>query len=325
MVDIRGKLGKTLRGLSRVLGVSALLLLVACGRGESDRQLNHFQLEHLQSDPRVARLVGITESGRTLLLPSVHVRYKLSGRGFFESDSFVQEARCSTTYCRGDLGEEWTIDDLLDPSHEGFLKTLSLDAVGSFDTATSRSMYRDPNKLRGVAITDFPEGTNYGLWGDYGYAAAVLRAGPVSGRLEIVSVEGDIEHSPIEGEYAVVTAFAFGDTTEANPSGIGSATWRGIAEATSISTLERVQGSAEISVPNLSSPRVRLEVVILNESIGSGKWSEVMLLQGHYQAGRVGDDFVSGSFFGPRHDETYGVFDTRDYVGAFGAKRTPSE
>ena len=28
-----------------------------------------------------------------------------------------------------------------------------------------------------------------------------------------------------------------------------------------------------------------------------------------------------GNFYGPAHSEAYGVFDTGDYTGAFGAKR----
>ena len=37
--------------------------------------------------------------------------------------------------------------------------------------------------------------------------------------------------------------------------------------------------------------------------------------------GSAGRDYPEGNFHGQDHEETYGVFDTGAYIGAFGAKR----
>ena len=42
---------------------------------------------------------------------------------------------------------------------------------------------------------------------------------------------------------------------------------------------------------------------------------------GRFAAGTAGSDRVSGAFYGPAHEEAWGVFDTADWIGAFGAKR----
>ena len=44
---------------------------------------------------------------------------------------------------------------------------------------------------------------------------------------------------------------------------------------------------------------------------------------GFFEKGTAGDDFIEGRSYGPDHEEAWGVFDTCDYVGAFGAKKEP--
>ena len=48
------------------------------------------------------------------------------------------------------------------------------------------------------------------------------------------------------------------------------------------------------------------------------------LVDGAFTSGDVDtSDYLAGNFHGPDHEETYGVFDTGNYVGAFGARRNP--
>ena len=47
------------------------------------------------------------------------------------------------------------------------------------------------------------------------------------------------------------------------------------------------------------------------------------LSAGRFTAGRPGGGWLRGDFHGPDHEEAWGVFDTTDYIGAFGAKREP--
>ena len=119
----------------------------------------------------------------------------------------------------------------------------------------------------------------------------------------------------------VASAFAAGEATGTNPTGMGSATWSGIAEAASTSTFQRREGIATVTIAELSRPRVGVEINVPGFAIDSSTWTGIPLTNGHYASGTVGSDYLEGHFHGPSHEETYGVFDTGAYVGAFGAKR----
>ena len=60
-----------------------------------------------------------------------------------------------------------------------------------------------------------------------------------------------------------------------------------------------------------------------DHSIGAPGWADMPLAGGRFTAGTAGADYLGGHFHGPAHEEAWGVFDTADYIGAFGAKRTP--
>ena len=42
-----------------------------------------------------------------------------------------------------------------------------------------------------------------------------------------------------------------------------------------------------------------------------------------FAAGKVGTDYLRGTFHGPAHEGTWGKFDTTGYPGVFGEKRMP--
>ena len=108
-------------------------------------------------------------------------------------------------------------------------------------------------------------------------------------------------------------------TTGSNPSGVGGATWNGIAEATSTRTFIRRAGTALASIPDLSNPLISIDIDL--PDIVSLSWDDMRLDNGRYEAGTAGSNHLVGDFYGPDHRETYGIFDTGAYVGAFGAKR----
>ena len=303
--------GSLRKGYAVGLASAVTVLVAACGGSES-LGLSGAEREALESDPRVVRLTRIGERADTLLVPSTHLQYSLRALGESVSDRTVESMRCSSTRCSGSEGTDLSVEDLFDPSVDTYLTDVELGSREGFDTARSQVRFSLEDSIPDTEITRFPAGTEYGLWGEYGYAALAVVEGGFRGTFEGISFEGDV---------AVATAAAVGDATGVNPYGTGSAAWHGIAEAASTRTFERREGTAVISIPDLSRPRVSVAVEIEGYAIGSAAWTDMLVSNGRYGAGRVGTDHLVGDFHGPGHQETYGVFDTGAYVGAFGAKR----
>ena len=298
------------RGFSRGLGTLALLYLAGCGGGGSS-VIPDSELDALRSDSRVVRLDGIVERADTMLLPSLYINYRLTAAGETVHDSLALNLGCSGTRCTGPAGFDTELDELLAPTEDTYLEEVTLGSRGGFDTATARSGFEVGKNISGVTILDIASATEYGLWGQYGFAATGVLAGPISGRVDGIAFEGSIEFT---------VAYAAGDATGTNPAGIGGATWRGVAEAVSTSSYQRGQGTAVMTIEDLSQPRVSVGVDIEASPIGSSAWSDMALAAGRYRTGVRGQDYLEGGLFGPGHEETYGVFDTGAYVGAFGAK-----
>ena len=45
------------------------------------------------------------------------------------------------------------------------------------------------------------------------------------------------------------------------------------------------------------------------------------LVDGRFVFGAAGNDYLEGNFYGVDNSEAYGVFNTDNFTGAFGAKR----
>ena len=290
--------------------VAALaVFLTACG---GDSALTESEIDELRSDPRVVRLTGIAERADSLLVSTSYARYSIRALGQSESGRLSERFRCSGTRCEGDDSTEIDVADLFDTESGVELTGVDLGSRGQFDTATARARFRFP-EIEGVRITNFPSSTSFGFWGDHGYAAIDILNGPMAGR---------IVGESFDGELSFVAAYAFGDATGTNPTGSGSATWRGNAEAASTRTFERRAGSATLTIADLARPRVNVDIDIAGYAIDSPAWGDIPLSAGGFEAGARGGDYIDGKFHGPRHDEAYGVFDTGAYIGAFGAKRS---
>ena len=303
---------KCIATFTAVLGV---LFLSACGGGGgSGSGLSDEELDRVRSDPRVVRLGGILERADTLLLPSVRLNYSLSAQGQTLSDRLVERFSCSGARCVGQDGTVVTVADLLDPDTDIDLTEVTLGSRSGFDTVTTAAKFDTSSSVQGVTVTDFPSASSYGFWGTYGFAAVEIGDGGLAGRSRGVSFTGNMSWA---GAYVV------GDAAGTNPGGIGSATWRGIAEAAPTRTFQRRQGTATVTIADLSRPRVGVDIDITGFPIGSPAWSDMRLARGHFATGSVGTDRLEGNFHGPDHSETYGTFDTGAYVGAFGAKRAP--
>ena len=305
------------RPVGTLTALFGVLFLSACGGGGG---VDEFA--RLRSDPNIVRLGGILQSSDTLLMPSVHVDYSLTMQGQTRSERLTESFTCAGPRCVGNGGTVFTVMDLIDPSTDigVTIKEVTLGSAGGFDTfaASVDINLADidlSDTVPGVStITDGPSAYNYGLWGQYGAVLLQILDGPWSGQT--------IQGASFTGDISTAAVYALGNATGTNPAGMGSATWSGIAEAASTSTFQRREGTATLTIADLSQPRVGVDIDITGFAINSPGWADMPLTNGRFATGDVGSDRMEGQFYGPSHDEAYGVFDTGVYVGGFGAKRT---
>ena len=309
--------------------LTLLLLLAGCGGdgGDNDVEMPPVEMPpeddivELQSDPRVMRLEGILDRADTLLVPSVHVRYSAPD---LDETTLSQEITCSETTCSG-TGVAFGPTELVDLSTKASVSEANLQSrEDGFDTASIGGNL-DASDIEElvpkITITDIPQGLGYGFWGEHGMAGLFLVDGQFSAQSGVISFVGDV---------TVAVPFVHGDASVTNPEGIGGATWTGIAEAISTRTFRQRSGTAtltirDLSPPDSSPPTVTVEISIDGNPIdglrGAPGWPGVPLADGRFVSGTVGTDYLEGNFYGVEHSETYGVFDTKTFTGAFGAKR----
>lgn len=155
--------------------------------------------------------------------------------------------------------------------------------------------------------------TRYAFWAEHGFAAVEIGSGDLAVELDGTTWSGTL---------STAQAWTGGEAAGTDPAGTGSATWRGIAEAAGTATFERLQGSAEVRIADLSQPLVDVDIDLGDGAGGTAlRWAGMPLRDGRFAAGTAGADHLEGRFHGPRHQEAWGVFDTRAWIGAFGARR----
>ena len=295
------------------------LMLAACDGGGGSPTPPDGELDRLRSDPKIVRLEGIIQRSDTLLIPSNHFHYTITAEGETVSERLVERTSCAGSRCVGEDGTETTVGDLIDfedPFADIGSTAVNLGSRSGFDTITATGnldieadVSADAADFRLAADLNVD---NYGFWGEHGFAAVQLLA---------ASLSGQAEGTPYHGKASYAAAFAVGDATGTNPVGMGSATWRGIAEAASTRTFERRQGAATVTIADLSRPRVSVGIDVPGYAIDASAWADMPLAGGRFASGTTGRDYLEGNFHGPDHGETYGVFDTGAYIGVFGAKR----
>ncbi|MDE0057679.1 MAG: hypothetical protein OXI22_24315 [Defluviicoccus sp.] len=271
------------------------------------------------------RLREIGDRADNLTTTSIYDDYSQSAGGQTTRDRDVQRLTCTGSRCEGDQGTSYDVQDplndagtllhvasLLDPRAGDALTGLRLGTRGDFDTSIATVEVHLQIDAPDFTVTDFPSVSGYGFWGEHGWASVQIGDGPWAGTEDGVSFTGNFRWAE---------AYAAGDASGSNPAGLGSATWTGIAEAASTETFRRHQGTATLTIADLSRPRVDADIVIGGASIASPAWSGMALADGRYETGTAGTDRIQGDFYGPNHGETYGIFDTDAYVGAFGARR----
>ena len=237
----------TTNAMQRFVGILGItLLLAACGGGGSGTGLSERELTDLRSDPRVQRLARIVDGADTFLMSNVRTRWRITVQDYTATDTQTVRMFCAETECRGDDGSVITIADLLDPAVDTDLTGVEISSREGFDVFHVTGKF-DAIDIPDVTLTALPEPQAYGAWGEYGYAEASVMDGPIAGSSDGIA---------FRGHASAATAFAAGDKTGANPAGVGSATWRGVAQAVSLNTFRPRLGSVVVQIPDLQRPRV---------------------------------------------------------------------
>ena len=286
---------------------AAVLTLAACGGSSSSGSGD--------GGPAATGVGGILERADTLLFTGQRATWTLTTAGGETiAGTMADPVTCTGASCVDSDSMATTVQELAEafagPAAGG---EATLAMLGGFDTAATTGEFEVTESLSGVTVTAAPEAMSYGFWGEHGFAAVTLAKGPLTG-----TIDGDT----FSGEFSLVTAWATGDATGTNPGGVGGATWTGVAEAVETGDFTRLQGTATVRIADLSQPRVAVAIAVPDHTISSPEWANMRLSAGRFTAGtRGGGDWLRGDFHGPDHAEAWGVFDTTDYIGAFGAKR----
>ena len=303
----------------RVITVCSFVVvtLAACGGGGGNGPvLTPSELEQTRSDPRVVRAAGIIERANTLNIPAAYFDLTATAQGQTEHFRLPMSGSCYRTRCTlvgGGESATFTLADLLSPSPDSDVSRIVLGRRAGMDTALVEGRSRLSENVYGDSLTANLSAKSYGVWGEYGFASVGTVRGPFSGSLQGVRVTGNLD---------AALAYVLGRPIGSNPTGLGSATWTGAAEAVSTRNYQHRSGTATITMADLSIPRVAVDIDITGYSIGSPAWNNIPIYKGRFVTGTNGYDRLIGDFYGSRHQESYGTFDTGAYVGAFGAKRT---
>ena len=302
--------------------LAAAFTLAACssgGGGNGDDEIP--DPVDLMQDPRGQGLQAIVEDSDTLLIPSLRVEYSFSvGDAPASEETLAPAATCTGVSCTigTDTNTTIQVQHIFDLSVGLGPGEAALGQRGGFDTLESAGRLRLGDAILGENFhVVAPSVTNYGFWGEYGFAGVSIGTESLDGSFELEALQAAV---PITGDVAM--AFAAGDVNGLNPGGVGEAIWEGIAEAVSTRTFQRRTGSARVLISNLSSPTanvyIRLDETLIGPTDG---WTNMAVTAGAFSSGTAGTDLLQGNFHGPNHEETYGVFDTDAYTGAFGAMR----
>ena len=298
--------------------LSGLLVLGACGGGGDGPAVTQADIDAVASDPRTVRAVSIVDEATLFLIPAGYA--DLSGTVGEQATAVLLPA---VGYCQGlecTLTGYGPAQGLVTTARSTDLVTLAstVDNVTQIDLGERAGM--DTGVIAGDAsftVATLPvTGTveSYGVWGEHGFASVQLMSG---------SATGTYLGQPLDGTVDISLASVLGSPSLSNPSGVGSATWSGAAEAVHIENFARHFGTATVTMADLSRPFVDVDVIISGRSIGPALWADLELRADGLFAttGIRGQDGIVGGFYGPGHEEVYAAFDTGAYVGAFGAKR----
>ena len=301
--------------------IAAVVALAGCVTdGDGPPPLTQEELAELRADPRIVRAERILDRADTLLVPALHADVAVSAEGQSGDASVALRGSCTGTQCYltgPDPDDTMTLSldefGFMDPDPDARIVRFQLGERGGFDTVLVEGTSQLSEDISGDEFAVGGAALNYGFWAEHGFASVIIASASISATTE--------DGEEVQADFTAALAYIAGDATGSNPTGMGSASWRGIAEAVETSTYRSRFGTATVTIPDLSRPSVDVDIALAGRRIGSAAWSGIPLRAGRYETGVSGRDRLVGNFHGPVHQETYGVFDTGAYVGAYGATR----
>ena len=86
--------------------------------------------------------------------------------------------------------------------------------------------------------------------------------------------------------------------------------------------VHRVQGDAAVTIADFADPKVGVAFTSIYDLVtgiahSDIAWNDIPLTNGGFTMGSA-DDTVTGSFYGPNHEEVGGVFEHDEIVGPSG-------
>ena len=216
--------------------------------------------------------------------------------------------RCRGTGCESEPAYEepaWSVNELAAMFSDASLRVDAPLHGVSTGVLTGRTSSVELDEGRNFT-TDY---TVYGGWLDQNFFG--VKQTRYQGRSVYGSVEG------LED----LIAFSGGTASGSNPM-TGSAEWTGAVIAVDATApTQPVNGQVTMTYA-FSEPY--LDVALTNlrgpRSYPDLQWDNLEVFQGRF--GRTGGDgFISGTFYGPGHEEVGGIFERNEMIGAFGASR----
>ena len=277
--------------------IPVLLLLSACSSGSSDdgqpvaeismiRSTIGGEPLQLSSDQIKARLTGKANSADTLLVTGIR---STSGTTF-------EQTRCGGATCRVG-GFRFSISDLDISS-------------GTYQSVMTRS---------GVSVG---QGTIHSPLGDSGSSASQMWGGWLEHNFFFAETDSYRPSGALSRDIAY--SISVGNDTGTVPVG-GSATWNGVMVAREAMQREFQQGdarlTADFSAMNIDVAFTNIHETRTSSSRADITFNDVEMRAGGFDSGIGTQNMINGKFYGPNHDETGGVFQRGNIMGAFGAKR----
>jgi hypothetical protein len=170
----------------------------------------------------------------------------------------------------------------------------------------NRGTVRGRDELTASSNIDF---LAYGAWLDHTFFG--VTRGNWNGTVDGTSVDG------------AETVFAFSTGTESGSNPVsGSATWNGLMVGLDKTTpTQAVNGQATLTY-DFSDQALDVDLTNISGpgTYGNISWDNLAVQNGRFGGGNDSNS-LSGSFYGPNHEEVGGVFERNQLIGAFGAQR----
>lgn len=117
----------------------------------------------------------------------------------------------------------------------------------------------------------------------------------------------------LQARYAAAGGVTYPDSTPR-----GTAEWNGDMVGLDYNS-RVVRGGATITLTDFGDARV--DVRLTPHSLPVMEWFNIPVYGGAYSDRQASNNYLKGEFYGPNGEETGGVFERNQIIGAFGAKR----